>query len=640
MRGYAIIPRIKSCRCSATLLAMVAFVFGVGSRLNAASDSLMMPDRSLGRLADSSVGVCAALTKYHIRTVQYENMADVLRRATIWMPLRNGGFGQYDHVSMLGAYPGQTGVSLDGRPMTDLWSGQFHLAQSPVGSLDRIEFLYGTDAIGLSTQASSSLINMQSVVYNSASPYMSMWYHQGAGDLVAANVVFAQNVARGLNVSVNVRRAGARGRYQRTDFDQWNVDLQTRWTIDTRQSLHVRYGLATVNTQVWGGVDTSVAISAFEQTTAVSFRDERTLQDESRRHDLTATYHRYLSDDSTTLLSVQAYMSGQSMHRNLGSTLSALTGDTSGVSTIGGVHSGLVVRVDETLGDLHLRAGSNLAMRALDSSSLTVPATLFQPEVFAHAVYDVTSTMQLRSALRGHIVSDRFALSYGLGLRLLNGSTVMKADYSMFQQAPSALQEKYLVSPERHTLAVIEAATMFGSLSTTIMGFYRQIRDPIELSTIGPGAGRLYTNIASRTVMGLMARADVLVGGIDIAPRVRYQNTSADGAATPASITMLDCTFSYEYRTVSNSVRFGINAAWMPASMLPAYEPLYWTFRQGAGQASAQFDGMSAFMTALVGNASLRLSYENILGNKWLTMLNAPELTRVFRLSVDWSFAD
>jgi hypothetical protein len=40
-----------------------------------------------------------------------------------------------------------------------------------------------------------------------------MWYTQGGGDLIAADVSMAQNVAPGVNVNVGVRRSGAYGRF-------------------------------------------------------------------------------------------------------------------------------------------------------------------------------------------------------------------------------------------------------------------------------------------------------------------------------------------------------------------------------------------------------------------------------------------
>lgn len=640
MNGCAINARPQRQSRAETMLTLMAFVLVASLRLSAASDSLTLPDRFLGRLADSSSGACAALGKQQARQVQHENMADLLRRATLWLPLRNGGFGQYDAVSILGANPGQVAVSLDGRPMNDIWSGQVQLTQIPVGSLEQTEFLYGTDAIGLSTMAASTLINAQSVIYNSSKPYMSMWYHQGAGDLVAANVVFAQNIAKGLNVSVNVRRAGARGRYQRTDFDQWNLDLQSRWTIDSCQSLLVRYGLATLNTQVWGGVDAQGAVSTFEETTPVSLLGDRALQDESRRHDMTATYRRLLNDDSTSVLSAQAYVSGQSMHRNLGSDLVRVTEDTSRVGTIGGVRSGIVLKLDESLGALRMRAGSHVAVRAVDSSSLTSAATTVEPEVFLHTVYAVSPSILLRSALRVHSVADRARLSYGLGASLLSESTSVKADLSVFYQSPSSLQNRYAVLPERHTLAVVEATSSLGDFSTQVVAYYRQIADAVELYSVGQSGAARFVNTGNRTIAGLLIRADTRIAGLDVTPRLRYQQMSSDTMTGSSSMTILDCAVSYEYRTVANSIRFGVMGSWMPASTLASYNPLYWFFQQGAGLNPSQFDGASAFMTARVGNASLRLSYENILGNRWQTVQNAPELTRVFRLSVDWSFTD
>ncbi|MFN6136781.1 MAG: hypothetical protein ACK475_10990, partial [Bacteroidota bacterium] len=55
-----------------------------------ASDTLRLPDRTLGTLLDTSSGIPAEdLTKQRIRSVQYESLADVLRRLTSFVPLRN-----------------------------------------------------------------------------------------------------------------------------------------------------------------------------------------------------------------------------------------------------------------------------------------------------------------------------------------------------------------------------------------------------------------------------------------------------------------------------------------------------------------------------------------------------------------------
>ncbi|HBB25170.1 MAG TPA: hypothetical protein DCZ59_02780, partial [Bacteroidetes bacterium] len=310
--------RVRLWCCSLVGLVLVLAT----SAGKAASDSLLPPDRCFGMLLDTSLGIPAEnLTKQRLRTVQYESLADALRQLTSFVPLRNGGFGQYDALSVLGGSSQHLSMGSDGRPMLDLWSGQFHLLQQPMATLERIEFLYGSDAIGLAPTASLTMLNAQSSVFNTATPFMSMWYHQGAGDLIAASVTFSQNIAPGWNIAASVRRSGARGRYQRTDFGLWNLDLQARWTIDQRQSLLVRLGLATVSTQVWGGVDRTAGEASIEQLSRVRYDDTLSLEDETRRHDATITYGRVLASDSTSQLTLQGYASAQMLHRLQGPAL-------------------------------------------------------------------------------------------------------------------------------------------------------------------------------------------------------------------------------------------------------------------------------------------------------------------------------
>ncbi|MFM8772205.1 MAG: TonB-dependent receptor plug domain-containing protein [Candidatus Kapaibacterium sp.] len=580
------------------------------------------------------------IRKQTIRTAQYENLADLLRRHSPFIPMRNGGFGQYDAVSVLGAGPREFAVGVDGRPHTDLWSGQTHLTQVPVSMIERAEVLYGTDAVGLSSSSSLTTLNLQSVIYNTSAPFMSMWYHQGAGDLVAANVVYSQNIARGLNIAVNLRRAGARGRYQRTDYDQWNLDLQSRWTIDTRQSLLVRYGLATLNTQVWGGLDTAASTGVFEETRSVAFSGNKTLNDESRRNDLTATYQRTLNRDSTFILTAQWYLSRQSMHRILGVESSILLGDTSLVNTTNALTTGLVVRLERRLGDLRLRAGAHVQSRHIDSSLTVSGFDRTMPEAFLHADYRLRSALTMRAAARVHAIDSQTYVGFGWGMSMRQSGGVLKADVSLLNQEPSPQQRRFAVLPERHLLAVLEAKTDTGSVSAGITAYYRTVDNAIELVESSTPGRLTFINSSQCRVMGALGTLSAHWGSFEIVPRVRYQQSVSTLRDDAENMLMLDCTLSYVYTTIANSVRFGISAAWMPTSSLPSYEPLYWTFRQGAGVAPAQMDGISAFMTALVGNASVRASYENILGDRWVSVLNTPELTRVFRLSVDWSFND
>ncbi|MEY3385987.1 MAG: TonB-dependent Receptor Plug Domain [Bacteroidota bacterium] len=626
-------PRRIWC-CSFMVLLTLSMLHPVSAQ----TDSLRLPDRAVGALADTGDAARAdILTKQRIRLYQFESLGDLLRTSSMFLPMRNGGFGQYDAISVLGGGPQHLSIGLDARPLLDLWSGQFNLLQQPPSTIERIEFLYGSDAIGLAPTATASLYNLQSVVYNTATPFMSMWYHQGAGDLVAANVTFAQNVAPGLNVAASIRRSGARGRYQRTDFGMWNVDLTARWTVDERQSLLVRYGLTTLTTQIWGGLDPSGTSSAVDQLATVRYDGPDALEEQTRRHDLTATYHRKLAQDSTSVLTLQGYVSGQTLHRLQGVGLAVQPSDTLGVLHADGQHTGLVGRFDQRLGSLRVRFGAHLQSRSFDSTTRSPELSDLQADIFAHGEYRLGALL-LRLAARSHTVLAQQRVALGGGATYATQAFTARVDLSSYTQEPTPVQRQFVSQPEQHTLAVVDL-WLPGEL-LRLRAYHRTIANAIDML---PGSGSpLITFVpgGERRLIGAGLQSFLPWGNIELRTRVRMEQQLGAEDTIASSFTMFDADVAYVFRTPSNSVRIGLVGSWLPASRLPSYEPLVWSFRQGVGQAPSQIDGLSVYLTALVGNASVRASYENILGNPWYTVLNAPELSRVFRLSVDWSFTD
>lgn len=607
----------------------------------AIDDSLRLPNRLFGRIFDSTStsNFGRVFDKKAVRGYQYESLADLLRQASPFVPMRVGGMGQYDAVSVFGAGPRELSVGVDGRDLHDVWSKQFQLALVPVVTIETAEFLFGTDAIGLAPVATSTFLNLQTSVYNTATPFMSLWYHQGAGDMLAANVVYSQNVASGLNFTANIRRAGARGRYDRTSFDQWNVDLFSRYTIDSHQSLLVRYGVSTQSTQVWGGIDTTQPTSPFEETTPVAFAGLRSLDDEPRRHDLSVAYLRTLSDDGRSSLMTQVYLSSMSMHRVVGSELARVLQDSSGIVHSEGQRYGAIVRFDRQIGSLRLRIGTHVHSSALDSSALHPGSSVIQPELFLHTEYRLRSSVAMRLAARVHSVNDSFALAFGWGLSVQKSRYTLRADLSLLQQEASPLQSLRSLLPERHVLAVLEGSTEVGPVDVSVSTYFRTIDDAI----VGvPNGSQLltFTNGTQRRVLGLVGSMPFTVGGFRIRPQVRYQQDVSANLLTPSSFLLLDCRVAYQYQTTRSSITVGVEGSWMASSQLPQYYPLQWAFRTSNRTTAQQFDGLAAFAHVTVGNASIRASYENIFGNRWATVENMPELIRVFRLSIDWSFID
>ncbi|RPI66994.1 MAG: hypothetical protein EHM43_10250, partial [Ignavibacteriae bacterium] len=216
------------------------------------SDSLPIPFPWYGALARRNGDTVIDISKFDRRFVQYQSASDLLIRSTPMMPLSHGGFSQHNAVSIAGGWNADLAVSVNGRRMVDPWSGQYQLSQLAPEAYERFEVLTGTHAVGLAASTALTAVNAQEMRFNTATPYTSFWYTQGGGDVIAADVGMAQNVAPGVNVNFGVRRSGGYGRYVNQEFDVWNVRASTHIALDELTNLRFSYHLTSQNTGLNG----------------------------------------------------------------------------------------------------------------------------------------------------------------------------------------------------------------------------------------------------------------------------------------------------------------------------------------------------------------------------------------------------
>jgi hypothetical protein len=184
------------------------------------------------------------------------------------------------------------------------------------------------------------------------------------------------------------------------------------------------------------------------------------------------------------------------------------------------------------------------------------------------------------------------------------------------------------------------------NLRWNVTAFARMIASPILTTAIRTSNETVVQTVSdqgtSRTILGVVGTATLRLGPIEVVPTVRLQSSSGDslsqGSDVPAC--MADLAIGYVYEAGFSTVTLGVRSTVVTRHWAPQFVPLTWTYVRPLGEAPLQYDGLNAFLTARVGNAVVRASYENILGQRWYTTANAPEVSRSIRLSVDWSFLD
>lgn len=579
---------------------------------------------------DSADVFSAELTKAEIRKTQYSQLAEALWRTLPWTPLSHGGFGQHDGISVLGGTNSDLAVSIGGRAMVDPWSGQFQLLQVAPEGIETATLRLGTESIGKSAALTLSSLDIVPRRFNSATPYLSLWYHQSGGELIATDITFAQNISQNVSFNVGVRRSGAPGRFAGTDFDIWNIRAGLRWELDSLSTAEFNWQTASVNSDLWGGVTSQgLASSISEELAPTVFVG---LQSETRRNDVTATFTRQLSADSSSVLSISAYGSVNALRRTYDTT-----------ETIRGSLFGVLARLTQNLPFGKLHVGAGVDRLESDGWKYSRSVNTIAPQVFGHLSMPLSDLFLLRGAARVVIDQGNVRTGAGVGLDVNTGRHGVRFDLSTMQRTPTP-SEHGTLKPEHHILSTLGTVLSAGLWKSNITAYYRRVNNPIVTTALRDGETILsssYINANTRDMMGLVADLRGVVGHWEVFAIARVSQQFLDAKNDDrAPLLMADVSLAYMMLFGNSVVRMGVRSSVLSSARLPQFNPLDWSYVEPTNQTGGQFDGGSVFVSALLGNASVRASFENIFAQRWYTTSFAPEISQSIRLSVTWAFLE
>jgi len=584
-----------------------------------------------------------SITKKDLRTLRYGSLSEVLKRGTFFQPLSLGGLGQPNSVSILGGFANDIAVSFNGRMLTDIWSGTYNLEQHSPEGFESIDVYVGTDAVGMAPHATLSWVNMRGIRHNTATPYSVLWYAQGSSDLIAADVTLSQNVAENVNVTVGVRRNGARGVFRRTDFDVWNARVALTFTPSPTTSIDFRYDLASMNTDLWGGLRSNVILTNVNEATAEPVQTG--LRDETRRHDGTLTLVQRLNDDSvpTSTLTAVAYYTSNNLLR-LRDSSSLTVGSTLGTDPLVVRTSmiGVVGRFDQQIGTVQLRVGASVDLIETPAFDYADSSHDLNTAVFGHALVPLSEPLSIKLAGRFGTMWGRGLTGLGAALAWRVQGATVEADVSVAQQA-STLSEGRALPFEQHILGLL---TMKSS-DYTIAAFHRRIANVYTYGRLSDSSGtvlldaRVVGASGSRVVSGLLAQATLQIGSWQVLPLARVQfDQSGDNYAGTGLRAMGQLDVSYQHVVGKNSVRLGAVGILQPSYKAETYVPTRWAYVHEPDVQRWSANGIDAYLTGVLGNATIRISYENILAQRWYTVPIYPEIGQNLRVMLHWTFLD
>lgn len=604
----------------------------------------VVPLRSHGRVLLTSDAPGVVATKQDIRLWDYNGLYEIVELSTHAHPLSTGQAGGMNHVSLYGADPRAIAVGYNTRSLADPALGFYNLEHFPVEGLERVHVLTGTYAVALADNASGGYINLEEVRYNTNKPYTRIWYHQGGYKHIASDGVFSQNIHERVNIALGFRRQSARGRYENSYFDAWNLRGTVRWNVGKYTNLSLSDVFTSHYTETNGGVDWATSAEPGNEITAnvrYPALDERVY-----RHDITLSLSSYLASDSSTSVSGAAYYSHALWEKDRVASLRLSADDRTNLADFTTSRLGITGQFEQWLQTLSVTAGGKIERVANERTVYFADNRDIESSAFGLITLYPHQQVQLTAGARVRFAEEKVHISTGLRAETqLSQALRLWADISRSVRTPSVVEGTELQS-EDHLLMLIGSNWKAGTHSVELTAFYRNQNNAIiatpELSTSGTVLATAFSNAADAIqTLGLSAVYQGRIGNIVATAfaNVTYRTTAGEQLHTfPLLYSGLSAV--YEYTVGRSALRAGVRVRGLTSFTGMRYEPISWSYTSVEEESGIKGNGVDLIASATLGNAAIRLSFNNILGQTYYYVPFYPQEEGAFRLSVSWAFID
>lgn len=580
---------------------------------------------------------------YYIRTVKqdmglddYADIQEYLEWQLPAYPLFLGGFGLNNSLSIFGGNSTGIGVAFNGRNFGDLEYNTLNLSQIATEFFESIEVYIGSDAAILSDNGSTMLINVQEIKYNTRLPYTRLWFNQAGYGSLAADGVFSQNLMRNVNFTMGFRAHTSDNRYDNESINSWNVRGQLRISPDERTTISISEIFTNYGMGLSGGVDLQSSEDIYDEVAAQSLFGGSS--DRTVRHDLSINATRFFDDDTTLIANASLYLSHTSWENWLDSKMMMTDSSQRKFGHLSRWF-GANFKLDKIFASLFkISTGAEIRSVATEESVFNAGYEGIATSIFGRSELKISELLNISGGLRLFDNAGMTGLNFGAKGMIDLGKIKLTADLSRFERIPN-LAEGLQLKKEGHNL--INGELMYEDIGYILRFgvYFRNIENHIKINSSATEGVQLYKfeNTGTTDMSGAYIMLNARVFD-DFAINMILLNSDLPNDELPSLYGKLS--IYYEMQVVNSILRLGIESSAMSEKRGYSYIPFYRAWDESESAIGNQFSGITAFARAKLGNAFVRISFENALGNNYYYVALHPMYEQVFRLSVAWSFFD
>jgi len=500
---------------------------------------------------------------------------------------------------------------------------------------ENIEIMEGSDAVIFSGKSVN--INFQEKRYNSARPFTKMWYSQSGYELIASDGQFSKNLLPNTNFLLAFSNLGSDGRYSNQAIEHWNLRSSLRYNFDSSSCFSINYNFNNRKFGLNGGVLPNAPSPENEFETEVFFNY---FSERNYRTDLIATYSQ---KSERKYILINGFFTHQENQLKFKNEPIILQLDTSGKEIYYSYSFGLNAFNEFSLNDyLKIYLGGELKKVNVDANSFTASVDELNYNTFANSKINISSSLSISAGLRYERRFGENLLSFGGKILYNYKNNEYFIDFSRFKILPN-LAQGLDKSTETNYLFIL--GVNFNELKIKANVFYRRTNNPLIAELSFNRNYIIYSencNCISRNSFGTSLFyednfLDKFFSFVKIT--AQYSETNKiDDNIFPYFYLKLGA--YYEYTVGKSILRAGSEAEiYSPIKALYFY-PISKDFTITNNRSKWMGNGINLFLSLRLGNAFLRMSLENILGQYYYRVKYYPMLDRVFHLTLTWAFND
>ncbi|HPI19204.1 MAG TPA: hypothetical protein PKY56_02440 [Candidatus Kapabacteria bacterium] len=571
----------------------------------------------------------------------YQTSTDLIQNKLFSFPLSLGNIGKFNTFAIYGAYPQQLCINYNNRPMFDIFDRKYNLEQFPAEFFENIEILTGTDAISFSDNSSGAMLNFQEITYNTNTPFTKLWFAQADYDFIGADGIFSQNIAKDLNFTFGFRSLFSSGRYDNNWLESWNARGLLRYNISDLSSISIVYNFVNMGNGTNGGIKSDSSDFADDLSAVVLYKD---LNDRVFRNEFNLTYSQILNKDTTQAFSTSLFFANEdwTVHRQ-DDMLQA--NDTLNNIYYSAPQVGINFRYEMSiLKFFTIRAGTNFLHYELPETYYFSSKTDNEIAFFVHSEIKLSESFSIIQGNRWTKQNENSFISSGGKICYSNNDNLnlsLDLSYSETRNIPLFTSN---LNKEKNLLLLANMELKF-SKSKFVLNFYgRNVIEPIIFEPVYENDVMLNTipkNIDSYSVFGGSINFETAAFKlfiINAQVQSNYVNSKIFEVKDLFPLFYGNLSIYYKLQIGESILNVGAKAGFISKFKGLSYVSFNRTYIYKAVESGNRFTGLDLFLSAKLGNAYIKATYQNLLSNEYYYVPLYPVLDGNLRLSLQWSF--